>query len=225
MQSPSGGPATWDRIWSHCQHAPVKRDVILRELDRVVRATGASTILDLGCGPARQTITLARKYNLEATLVDYSRSGLELAQKYAESLGLSASRIHCHEANIFCFKTGNRFDIVYSGGLHEHFRGVERQLAFDLMTNFARKKVIVVVPNKSSIPYWLHRIYLHLRRDWKVGYEDPFLFTELKTRMERSGLRQVSVKCLDWILDKGVLEGTFQGTLLCGEGTKRVNVT
>jgi SAM-dependent methyltransferase len=122
---------------------------------------------------------------------------------------------------MFSLPSLGTFDLVWSGGVHEHFTGIDRQRAFDLMLPLTNPGgiVYVLVPNRISAPYWLHRALHHLRGTWEAGYEDPMTPWELKGRMTKAGLSQVQMRAVDWFHLRS-LEISFQSTMIAAWGAK-----
>jgi len=232
----------WDAIWKKTSHHLDENDPIFCVLDQAVKHVNARSIIELGSGSGVRTLLLASRYNIKVTLVDFSSEAIKLSKYIAtQLLQLDNNRVRYIQQDIFSDKffrsfEQESFDIVWSGGLNEHFAGVKRQKIFDIMASLCKEegKVIVIVPNKASMLYWGLRIYSKMRGTWEVGYEDPFLPKELILRMTASGLRRVKVKGLDWQLSgffqkhfkisrepiRKILENSFQSDLLYGEGTK-----
>lgn len=81
-----------------------------------------STILELGCGRASLTISLASEIQ-RLVGVDISETALDQAQKYAKQRNLGNTEFYIDDCTRM--KTEERFDVVWSQGLMEHFENPE----------------------------------------------------------------------------------------------------
>lgn len=83
-------------------------------------------ILDIGCGPGAQTITLAQATQAEITAVDTHQPFLDDLIHRAEQAGV-AERIHTIQASMFELKFDDPFDLIWSEGA-VYIMGFERGL-------------------------------------------------------------------------------------------------
>src|SRR5690606_35004085 len=80
----------WSGAWGDMQtHGPVHRHT-QRELARVVRSLGVSSILDVGCGAGDNLATPASDGDYELTGVDVSSQAIELASRRVPSARFKA---------------------------------------------------------------------------------------------------------------------------------------
>jgi SAM-dependent methyltransferase len=209
------GPGT---IWN-----PVSlTDPIYERLALLVRERGIKSVLELGCATAPRSTLLQRVFGLErVVVVDQTASALRAAKRFALGYGADTSKIEFLQADMFSLPSLGTFDLVWSGGVHEHFVGDVRQQSFDLMLPLVnpRGPVYVLVPNRLSAPYGLHRALHHLRGTWNVGFEDPMTPWELRRRMIRAGLQDVRLDCVDWFHIRP-FEWTYQSTMISAWGFK-----
>lgn len=81
------------------------------------------------------------------------------------------------------------FDIVWNGGVNEHFEGEKRQKIFDEMARVCiTGEMIVIVPNALNLPYRITKKILEMRNRWVYGFEKPFTIFELKRRVRDAGI-------------------------------------
>ena len=145
-----------------------------------------SSILEVGCGGGLRTIELKREFSVHITLSDISSSAIDTARDNASTAGVGAD-FEQADALALPFED-NSFDIVWSGGVNEHFIDPQRQTVFNEMARVCRHECIVIVPNAWNVFYWLWRVRLELQKKWIYGFELPFSTFELKRRMEDAGL-------------------------------------
>ena len=166
-------------------HKLGKCDSIYNLLKHLV-GTVPGSILEVGCGEGLRTVELAKEFGVHITLVDISLDALLRVRNNIIEAQVKATYKQA-DALALPFKD-NSFDIVWSGGLNEHFIGEERQVVFNEMARVCKHECIVIVPNALSITYWLLRKSLKLRGKWVYGFERPFSTFELRRRVKEAGL-------------------------------------
>jgi len=150
-----------------------------------------SSLIEIGCGTALRTLHFAQQHDVQATLFDYSDTALGLATENARDLGVAATVI---KGDLLDNPLpSNQFDIVWSAGLNEHFRGEDRQRAIDEMYRICKPggTCIIIVPNSLNAPYRLTKFFRDICGKWPFGSEYPFTKWELTVRMKKSGLKKV----------------------------------
>lgn len=184
----------WDRHWhkrgGKRLSIDLEIDPIYKLLEYFVPEPGSS-IIELGCGEGLRTLHFAKRHGLEATLFDQSDVALELAAKNAKDLGVQANFIKGDLLNNSL--DSDRYDVVWSAGVHEHFRGEDRQRAFDGLYRVTKPGGygIVIVPNSLNLPYRLTKRFKEMLGTWSCGDEYPFTRWELSAHMKRSGFEDV----------------------------------
>lgn len=155
-------------------------------------------LLEAGCGTGSRTMALMEEFSdndWEVVLLDSSNSALAYARKLAIKNGL-IKRIKLIEGDVLklpfpdCY-----FDIVWNGGVNEHFNDCERKTVFSEMARTTRAggKVVVLVPNSLNLMYRVKKKILELKNEWKYGFEKPFSCWELKNTLSEIGLRSIIV--------------------------------
>jgi len=98
------------------REAPGNNQSTKRALKMVRNLTPDSKILDIGCGPGRQTIELAKNYGCHVTALDNHQPFLDKLIRKAENEKL-ADRITTVNASMFDMKfSPNSFDLIWSEG-------------------------------------------------------------------------------------------------------------
>lgn len=108
-------------------------------------------ILELGAGSGVNSLTVAEILKAKKiTLVDFNERALEISKKLVEdsNLDLQAKFI---KKDVLDLKLNEKFDIVHSDGLVEHFYGKDRVAVFKKHIDFCKKGglIIIIVPYKS----------------------------------------------------------------------------
>jgi len=189
----------WDEFWEAQGKSAVdeiiESDGYYRLLKRliVLPFSGEQTVrvLEVGCGSGIRTLALLKEFQghpLEATLIDKSSSALSLAERNAVENKIKANLLSADGLNLPF--SGETFDIVWSGGVNEHFEGAERMALFIEMARVVKRggQLIIIVPNALNLPYRVAKKALELRGRWLYGFEKPFTIFELRNKMRRAGV-------------------------------------
>jgi len=141
------------------------------------------TILDLGCGHARATMAIMRRFGARSlTAVDFCEEALESVTRHKGDLAVRT--VH---SDLMSLEVDQRFALVFSQNVAEHFWGDLRLAAIQQHARFAKEggHVLIIVPGRSP-----------LSRAANATCNQPYGITELHfTREEindlftRAGLR------------------------------------
>jgi ubiquinone/menaquinone biosynthesis C-methylase UbiE len=135
------------------------------------------SILELGAGSGINSLTIAKILKArKITLVDFNEEALKTGERTFKNTGLN---VKCLKRDIFDLDLEERFDIVHSEGLLEHFYGRKRVEAFKKHVEFCKEKgfIIIFVPFKG-IQYTLSKIFSRSLNKW-IWNEEPFSLKEL----------------------------------------------
>jgi SAM-dependent methyltransferase len=144
-----GGGATyvdWQPTkWQSCQC------LVDNALDRCAAAGGSPvSALELGCGSATISIHLAKR-GLSVTAVDRVPEALELARESCVGLGLRVPpRFVLGDFLGQGLSTVPPADLVYSGGVIEHWREAGQRMVLQLHLDLSNRWVLLAVPNVDS---------------------------------------------------------------------------
>ncbi len=186
---------TWDSYWDKIGALNVEKiignDSCYRLLKRLVDLSQGKSlgILEVGCGSGIRTLTLLKEFQeLNATLIDFSSVALAFARENADENEITANFIMADAFRLpFPDET---FNIVWNGGVNEHFEGEKRQLIFSEMVRVCKRggQVIVIVPNALNPFYRLWKRVFEMQGRWEYGFEKPYTIFELRNRMRKAGL-------------------------------------
>ena len=126
--------------------------------------------LEIGCGSGISSLWLA-KNNRKASALDFTQSSVDLVKKAASELSLNVDVVLADATRELPFSE-KRFDYIFQSGLLEHFT-TERQI--ELLKNWKKysKKMISMIPNKSSLPYRVGKQIMEENGTWSYGLEIP----------------------------------------------------
>lgn len=158
---------TWDSNWASQKDIPIDNTSmwIIEEMKNIINFNGKN-ILELGAGSGRLSYLALKNGAKSVTLVDFS----DRAFKHAYKLFNNSKKVNFIKANLLKFKSKKKYDLVFSSGLIEHFKG-------DKFTRCVKKHFILsndlvafIVP---SSPH-LNDIRAKTKRTiQKVGWQKP----------------------------------------------------
>lgn len=128
----------------------VERNYVYRSLDTLLRSvlpvTPDRTFIEMGSGPARWMIYFHRRFGYRVFGCDYSEVSCELARRNLAAAGIAGEITQADFMTI-----GGRYDVVFSGGVVEHFdRPLEVLEAFNRV--LAPGGILITdVPNLGGI--------------------------------------------------------------------------
>lgn len=168
------------------------------------KLTKKINIIELGSGTGKISLKLCKFFrNCTCTLVDYSKDALELSKrKFEENKIFNQKFIY---ANALEFKTKNKYDIVHSGGLIEHFYGYKLDKIIKKHVEVCKKNglIIIMVP-APLLWYKIYRKIMEKIGSWPKNIEYPMDESCLIKVVEKNG-----IKVLDSTLSKGVVRSSF----------------
>ena len=152
-------PALWDATWrptrlpkvlSFEHHVNRRWDQLF---SRYLAGRGGATVLEVGCAPGSWLIYFHDRWGLLPTGIESSPVGAELTRQNA---AMSGTPVRVIEADLFDPVIDERFDVVWSGGLVEHFDDLSIPLARLREFVVPGGLLITAVPNLDGSLYsWL----------------------------------------------------------------------
>ncbi len=172
----------WERYWE-CNENHANLSAILSHIGN----PKGKYIIEVGCGSGFTTIALAQR-GAECSLLDISQQALNTAVSAFRSVGLYTPKHYLADA-LNTRLPSSAFDVVWNGGVIEHFNNYEKELLLKEMLRITKPggKVIVLVPNSWCWQFRLLQVYKKWRGSWEYGYEDdmsPRRLTKLCERMK-----------------------------------------
>lgn len=155
-------PDYWDRAWQRRDPQSwndlgwVRSKYSWVLLDHRLRARlptdPSKRFLEVGCATGRWLIYFHRTFGYAVTGCDYSETGCEMARQNLARAGMSAEVVQDD-----LFRLQGRWDVIFSGGLVEHFTDAQGVLAkFTSLLN-PGGFLVTVVPNLSGLSGAYHR--------------------------------------------------------------------
>lgn len=150
----------WNRYWKGIElPLEVKRginrtdDIILDTLERFAPLRGTQ-VLEVGGAPGQFLAYLLRHHDIQGHVLDYSDVGCEQTHANLSALGLTA---FVHQADLFANTFEQRFDVVYSLGLVEHFEDFEQVVAKHVALVKPGGTLVLGCPNFRGPTAWALR--------------------------------------------------------------------
>lgn len=143
-------PRSWNSLgWVRSKYSWVVLDARLRAR---LPADPGKRFLEVGCATGRWLIYFHRTFGYAVTGCDYSEPGCEMARQNLARAGISGEVIQDD-----LFRLQGRWDVIFSGGLVEHFTDAQGVLAkFTSLLN-PGGFLVTVVPNLSGLSGAYHR--------------------------------------------------------------------
>ncbi len=189
-------------------------------LARALEGVPNAKVLELGCGPALDSLHLAGEGQREVHALDGSRRALELAASASAELGRS---LHLHRGDVR--RTGlpdADFDLVFSQGLLEHFPrpGPVWEEMFRLLKSGGW--AVVDVP-QALHPYTLVKFRRRLQGRWPWGWETQYTRGALAAAGREYGFKPVAAAGYGYWSGKGDFTRCFRrfGLACCPRAWRR----
>jgi len=204
---------SWDKIWLEAKDDKefwwwvsretqgVRGKKIVSYIEKSLGNINGLNIIEVGAGAGVYSLIFAR-YGASVTLLDISENALRLAQKFFDSVGVSASYVLGDAFNLDARLLG-KFDVAMSFGTIEHFRYPERFMMAKSHIDLVRVGGIVIIsaPNRLFFPHEILKLYLQRRNKWQLGYEGAFTIPELLQLGTGLGLENVEIRGSAFITD------------------------
>jgi len=161
-------------------------------------------ILELGSGTAFNSYKLAEEFNAsKVTLVDSNKEAFvtgksRFGNKY---------NVKLVKKNVFDIKFNEKYDLVHSQGLIEHFQGSDLKRILKVHSSLVKKNGLIVIfyPFKTFM-YLVAKNVMKLTGKWIFSDEVPLKKEQVIDIMDKSVKLIDSVKVMPyWLTEEGVL--------------------
>jgi SAM-dependent methyltransferase len=188
---PSAPPPTAAECAAVLQERQAGRAPYFALLGQALAGKGNAEVLEMGCGPAWDALALAADPALSVTGTDLARGALEQGRAAA---GVLRRRVDLVPADVRRTPfADNRFDLVFSQGLLEHFPDpgpLWREMHRVLKPGGC---AVVDVPQTWN-PYTLARAWHQLKGDWPWGWETHYTAPDLRRAGARHGFALLAAR-------------------------------
>ncbi|MBN2406074.1 MAG: class I SAM-dependent methyltransferase [Elusimicrobia bacterium] len=192
----------FDRVWRGLQEKNIDYNVKIRSqqynrkqfLELIYKYVNQINrkrrikLLEIGCGTAIDSYTMANMQDLECWAIDISEEAIKLAEEVGKNFNNSVN-LNVMDAEYTDF-TDENFDIIFSQGVIEHFKDPEKIMKEQKRILADDGYLIIDVPQKFNI-YTLFRIILTKMGRWPYGWERSYSRNELKRLGRINGLEMI----------------------------------
>ena len=168
--------ATWDKVSAAYDEAaywqfPENRANLATILRHLGEASG-KRIIEVGSGSGLTSVALAQQ-GAHCALLDISPVALATAAEGFKRAGLPPPEQFLADA-LHNDVPGNVYDLVWNGGVIEHFVDEGKVLLIHEMVRLCKPGglVLILVPNRLAWQFQLRQSWQKMRGTWKYGFED-----------------------------------------------------
>ena len=203
-ESPQEVAARWDRVAGGYEAEQYRRapenEANLYWLLRQLGDPRGQSVIEVGCGSGLTSLELARR-GARCALLDISPASLERARAAFAAAGMPAPACYLEDA-LGSRVPSDAFDLVWNGGVIEHFADAEKARLLREMLRMARPGglVVVLVPNAWCWPFQLKQALLKRQGRWAYGFEDDMSPRRLRRLCAEVGVGRAEVFAFNPIL-------------------------
>lgn len=186
-----------DEVISHDSCYYLLRNALINS--GILREKKCLKLLEAGCGSGLRSLALVKEFDtvdFDITFLDLSEESLSLVQSLIKLNRLeNKARFSFVSDDLLRLPFKNQeFDIVWNGGVMEHFKGEERHKIFTEVYKVCGKGgvYVAIVPNYLTIFKVLWQKYQEKKGTWQYGYQRNFTIFELRKRMKACGFKILS---------------------------------
>lgn len=168
----------WDKgIWSFVKH-PKFDFMTLYIMEQILSCVSFEnkTVLELGAGTGRLSYLALKNGAKKVTLVDSSERAIALSKQLFKSIPPNSYNIIC--SDIFNFESIDKFDIVFSSGLIEHFKNDDRLKIIEHHVSLSSQNCVIVHPSDTVYAVFFNNFPLSKRL---YGFQKSFSINEIDT--------------------------------------------
>jgi SAM-dependent methyltransferase len=195
VYQPDKVAAVWDKVslkynYDAYVRGPENQANLLALLDHIGDPAG-KRIIEVGCGSGFTSLALAQG-GAQCALLDLSPEALAGAKAGFARHGLPEPECYLNDA-LHSTVPSDRFDLVWNGGVIEHFYDAGKALLIQEMLRMAKPggRVVILVPNRWCWQFQIVQAWQKLRGTWKYGFEDDMSPRRLRRMAESLGIRQL----------------------------------
>lgn len=182
--------SVWDKVTNSYNQAATEGPDYQANLRVMLDCIGNPTgkwICEVGCGSGATSAELQR-LGARTLLVDISSKAIGFARKHYRNMGLQAE--FCLQNGLQLGFRGDIFDVVWNGGVIEHFIDDGKVALIREMYRVVKPGglLFIAVPNAMDLPFMLGKKVEELRGTWKFGYEDDLTLGRFRTLATRAGI-------------------------------------
>lgn len=186
--------AIWDKVSAaYSEEAYWQFPENRANLETIVKHLGdpaGKRIIEVGSGSGLTSVALGQRGALCA-LLDISSVALAAATEGFTRAGLGEPERFLADA-LKNDVPGGVYDLVWNGGVIEHFIDDGKVLLIHEMVRLCRPGglVLILVPNRLAWQFQLRQFWQKMRGTWKYGFEDDMSPRRIRTMAVKAGYPQ-----------------------------------
>lgn len=134
--------------------------VTMKYIDGVLSKSSYQSFFEVGCGSSGWLPYFAKKYGYLVSGLDYSEVGCVLARKNLELLNVPYHTIYCEDIFHPNPTSGEKFDIVFSYGVIEHFSDPHKVIEIFKTFTLDNGILITLIPNFTGLAGKLTKYFI-----------------------------------------------------------------
>jgi SAM-dependent methyltransferase len=186
----------WTNYWESKPDLaiPIDKNYLFhQQLEQIIKKNNVQTAIELGGFPGYYSIFLKKYLDVKTTLFDYFIHP-EILKKVLTKNGLKNDDITVIEADLFQYKPIEKYDLVLSCGLIEHFKDTKDIIQRHLEFLKQEGTLLITLPNFRGVNGWVQKTF---DRDNYLKHNIDCMDPEyLKKIMEDIGLEVVRASYL-----------------------------
>jgi len=186
----------WTNYWESKPDLaiPIDKNYLFhQQLEQIIKKNNVQTAIELGGFPGYYSIFLKKYLDVKTTLFDYFIHP-EILKKVLTKNGLKNDDITVIEADLFQYKPIEKYDLVLSCGLIEHFKDTKDIIQRHLEFLKQEGTLFITLPNFRGVNGWVQKTF---DRDNYLKHNIDCMDPEfLKKTMEDIGLEVVRASYL-----------------------------
>ena len=184
----------WTKYWESKTDLSIEIDknyLFHKQLETIIKRDKINTAIELGGFPGYYTIFLKKYFGVNSTLFDYFVH-TDILKKVLAKNQLSIDEISVIESDLFTYQPTNKYDLVLSCGLIEHFQDTKDIIKRHIQFLKPGGTLFITLPNFRSVNGWVQRNFdLENYEKHNIDCMDPALLsticTELGLKVRQAG--------------------------------------
>jgi SAM-dependent methyltransferase len=184
----------WTNYWESKTDLAIEIDknyLFHKQLETIIKRDKINTAIELGGFPGYYTIFLKKYFGVNSTLFDYFVHA-DILKKVLAKNQLSIDEISVIESDLFTYQPANKYDLVLSCGLIEHFQDTKDIIKRHIQFLKPGGTLFITLPNFRSVNGWVQRNFdLENYEKHNINCMDPALLsticTELGLKVRQAG--------------------------------------
>ena len=196
MESQLTDQKFWKNYWESKPDLAISIDknyLFHQQLEQIIKKNNIQTAIELGGFPGYYSIFLRKYLGVRSTLFDYFIHP-DILKKVLAKNGLNNDEITVIEADLFQYKPIEKYDLVLSCGLIEHFKDTKDIIQRHLEFLKPEGTLFITLPNFRGVNGWVQKTFD--RDNYLKHYIECMDLEFLKKTMEEVGLEVVRASYL-----------------------------